>query len=313
MVSLHRLPNLPALRAFEASARHENFSLAAKELHVTSSAVSHQVRLLEEELGVPLFARHGKRIAITQEGQKFAVTLRKLLVEIARAADALRASKQQNRLSISAIPSFAGRWLSPRLGQFIDQYPDIEVTLQASKHLVDFATEAVDIGVRVGQGNYPGLWSEVLMDDYYYPVVSPHFNGGHLPRSPQDLMKSKLLRSESEPWLPWFRAAQLDCSEPSSRLVFQDDASMLVRAAVEGHGVALARHVLVTPEIASGKLVRLFDIAVKCPFSYYLVCLPSTLQKTQVQTFREWITAEVKVLRTEPPCRILDYMSDDAE
>lgn len=296
MADLYRLPNLAALRAFEAASRHENFSLAAKELHVTSSAVSHQVRALEEELGVPLFMRHGKRIATTPEGRQFALTLCKLLTDIAGAAETLKAGARQKRLTVTAIPSFAGRWLSPRLGRFIDCYPDVEVMLQSSRHLVDFMREPVDVGIRVGQGNYPGLASEPLMGDCYYPVASPRFNGGRLPRSPQELAESTLLRCDLEPWLPWFHAAQVDLPEPASRLAFQD-ASMLIRAAVEGHGIALARHVLVAPELASGELVRLFDIAVKCPFSYHLVCLPSALQKPQVQAFREWLLAEISGLK----------------
>jgi len=129
----------------------------------------------------------------------------------------------------------------------------MEVILQAGAQLTDFTLEPTDLGIRVGNGQYPGLASELLMDDYYYPVVSPRYNGGRLPRSPGELAQCTLLRCQFEPWLPWFRAARLDLPEPTSRLVFQD-ASMLVRAAIEGNGIALARHVLVAPELASGAL-----------------------------------------------------------
>jgi LysR family glycine cleavage system transcriptional activator len=292
MADLRRLPNLAALRAFEAAARHENFSRAAEEIHVTHGAISHQVRALEEELGVPLFARYGKRIAITQEGERFAATLRKALTDIAAAAVALKDNAKQKRLTITSLPSFAARWLSPRLGRFIEQHPELEVMLQSSNHLTDFARESVDIGIRFGMGNYPGLAVEKVMDDYYYPVASPRFNGGKLPRTPQDLAHSTLLRCEGEPWTPWFHAAGLQLPEPTGGLVFQD-SSMLVRVAVEGHGIALARHAIVITELKSGELVRLFDIAVACPNSYYLVCPPSALQKPQVRAFRDWLFDEV--------------------
>jgi LysR family glycine cleavage system transcriptional activator len=300
MADLRRLPNLAALRAFEAAARHENFSRAAEEIHVTHGAISHQVRALEEELGVTLFARHGKRIAITPEGENFAVTLRRALTEIAAAADALRADAKQKKLTVTALPSFAARWLAPHLGQFIEQNPDLEVMLQSSSHLTDFVRESVDVGIRFGKGNYPGLLVEKVMDDYYYPVASPRFNGGKLPRTPQELAQSLLLRCEGEPWMPWFQAAGLDLPEPTGGLVFQD-SSMLVRAAAEGHGIALARHAIVTTELQSGELVCLFDLAVKCTQSYYLVCPPSSMQKPQVQAFRKWLFEEIAKINV-PDC-----------
>lgn len=292
MADFRRLPNLAALRAFEAAARHGNFSRAAEEIHVTHGAISHQVRALEEELGVALFARHGKRIAITAEGERFATTLRKALGEIAAAAAVLRDEGKQTRLTVTALPSFAARWLSPRLGSFIEQYPELEVMLQSSNHLTDYVRESVDIGVRFGRGNYPGLVVEKLMEDYYYPVASPRFNGGKLPYAPRELEQMPLLRCEMEPWTPWFVAAGLDMLEPTAGLVFQD-SSMLVRAAVEGHGIALARHAIAVSDVESGALVRLFDIAVKCPQSYYLVCPPEALKKPQVQAFRAWLLAEI--------------------
>jgi LysR family transcriptional regulator, glycine cleavage system transcriptional activator len=293
MADLRRLPNLAALRAFEAAARHQNFSRAAEEVHVTHGAISHQVRALEQELGVALFARHGKRIAITAEGEHFASILREALGDIAAAADALRADAKQARLTITALPSFAARWLSPRLGRFIEQHPDLEVMLQSSNHLTDFVRESVDVGIRFGRGIYPGLTSEKLMDDCYYPMASPRFNGGKLPRTPQKLVRNTLLRCDGEPWLPWFRAAGLDWPEPTGGLVFQD-SSMLVRAAAEGHGIALARHVIALTELASGEVVRLFDTAIPCVHAYFFVCTPEALRKPQVRAFREWLFDEVR-------------------
>ncbi|GIZ50731.1 transcriptional regulator GcvA [Noviherbaspirillum aridicola] len=293
MHDFRRLPNLAALRAFEAAARHGNFTRAAEEIHVTHGAISHQVRALEEELGVTLFARHGKRITVTPEGERFAETLRRALGDIAGAADALRADSRHNKLTITALPSFAARWLSPRIGRFIEQHPDLEVMLQSSSGLTDFVRESVDLGIRFGLGNYPGMHSEKIMDDHYYPVASPRYNGGRLPATPRELAASTLLRCEMEPWTPWFRAAGLSAIEPTGGLVFQD-SSMLVRAAAEGHGIALARHAIAMTELASGELVRLFDISIPCPDSYFFVCPPQSLDKPQVQAFRSWLLKELE-------------------
>jgi len=290
--NLPRLPNLAALRAFEAAARHQNFSRAAAEIHLTHGAVSHQVRALEQELGVALFTRHGKRLAITAEGERFAAALRKALADIEAAAETVRDSARHKRLTVSAMPSFAARWLAPRLGRFIELHPDTEVVLQSSGLLVDLLRDPVDIGIRYGGGRYPGLAVEKLMDDYFYPVVSPRYNGGKLPATPRALGRCNLLRSDDEPWVPWFTAAGADLPEPAGGVVMTDSA-MLIRCAIAGDGIALARHVIAAQEIASGELVRLFDAVSKAPHSYYFACSPQALKKPQVQAFRTWLLAEV--------------------
>ncbi len=152
MNALHRLPNLAALRAFEAAARHQNFSRAAEELHVTHGAVSHQVRALEAELGVPLFIRNGKRLAITAPGTRFGQTVRDAFNDITAGAQYLRAHAQQKRLTVSCLPSFAARWLAPRLGHFMESHPDTELVLQSSGQLQDLVRDGVDVGIRFGTG-----------------------------------------------------------------------------------------------------------------------------------------------------------------
>lgn len=291
-MDFRKLPNLAALRAFEAAARHQNFSKAAEEIHLTHGAVSHQVRALEQELGVALFVRHGKRIAITPDGEQFAATIRQALQTLAEAAELLQNRHRHQRLGITSLPSFAARWLSPRLGRFIEHYPDLEVSLQSSSSLSDFGREQVDIGIRFGLGNYPGLVSELLMGDWYYPVISPHYSLDKIPETPQELARGHLLRCDEEPWEPWFRAAGLDAEEPSGGLIFQD-SSMLARAAVDGQGIALARHAIVQSDIRAGLLRRLFDITIPSPVSYYLVYPAQALDKPQVRAFREWLLAEV--------------------
>ncbi|GJI97456.1 DNA-binding transcriptional activator GcvA [Duganella caerulea] len=297
MSASRRLPNFSALRAFEAAARHENFSRAAEELHLTHGAISHQVRALEEELGRPLFVRHGRQVKITSDALKFAQFLGKSFGDIAAAADAMRASAVNQRLTISSIPSFAARWLAPRLGRFIDLYPDIEVVLQSSGQLQDLARDGIDVGIRFGRGNYPGLVVQRLMGDVYYPVVSPHYRGGQLPAAPQELSRHTLLRSV-EPWSPWLRAAGVDMAEPSGGLMFED-LSMLIRSAADGNGVALVRHVVAMQEIASGQLQRLFDTATPCPDEYFFVSPPGAAGRPQVQAFRDWLLEEIAAFQRQ--------------
>jgi LysR family glycine cleavage system transcriptional activator len=297
MTDLRRLPNLVALRAFEAAARHQNFSRAADEIHVTHGAVSHQVRALEQDLGVALFARNGKRLTITPQGARFAQVVRNALRDIADATQVVRQETRQKRLTVSAVPSFAARWLAPRLGKFIDQNPDTELVLETSGQLLDLVRDGIDVGIRFGQGQYPGLTVQRLMGDSYYPVASPSYNRGRLPRSPQQLKPEQLLRSD-EPWLPWFQAAGLRLAEPSGGVRFQD-LSLLIRSAMDGDGIALVRHVVVMQEIASGKLLRLFDVAVKSPWDYYLASPPEALHKPQVQAFRNWLLEEIALFKAQ--------------
>ena len=292
-----RLPNFSALRAFEAAARHENFSRAAEELHLTHGAISHQVRALEEELGRQLFVRHGRQVKITNDGLKFAQFLGKAFADIGAATDAMRATSINQRLTITSIPSFAARWLAPRLGKFIELHPDIEVVLQSSGHMQDLAREGVDVGIRFGRGNYPGMVVLRLMGDVYYPVVSPRYRGGQLPLVPADLARHTLLRSV-ERWTPWLHAAGVDLPEPSGGLLFED-LSMLVRSAADGNGVALVRHVVAMQEIASGQLLRLFNVATPSPDEYYFVTPPGAVGKPQVTAFRDWLLEEIAVFQRQ--------------
>ncbi|MGN6388461.1 MAG: transcriptional regulator GcvA [Burkholderiaceae bacterium] len=291
MTDFRHLPNLAALRAFEAAARHESFSRAAEEIHVTPGAVSHQVRALEEELGAALFVRHGKRLAISPAGARYAAMLRAALTGMLDATEQVRAGARQKRLTISALPSFASRWLGPRLGKFIDMVGDTEVALQSSNQLVDFAREPVDVALRFGAGHYPGLFSEKLLDDCYYPVASPRYNGGRLPRTPKALERCALLRSDADEWPLWFRAAGVDLPDPRGGLVIED-SSVLLRTVRKVEGIAIARHVLVAREIETGELVRLFDVAVESPRAYHFVCPPAALEKPATQALLGWLRAE---------------------
>ncbi|KQW87459.1 XRE family transcriptional regulator [Massilia sp. Root418] len=292
-----RLPSFQQLRAFEAAARHENFSRAADELHLTHGAISHQVRALEQELGAPLFVRHGRNVKVTPDGLKFAQVLARAFNDIAAGAEALRPDRGSLRLTVSSIPSFAAHWLAPRLGRFIERHPDVEVQLLASGQLQDLEREAIDVGIRFGRGQYPGMVVDRMMGDMYFPAASPNYRGGALPATPADLAHATLLRS-NEPWQPWFRAAGLNLPEPAGGVMFED-LSMLMRAAMDGEGVALVRHVVATQKIADGKLVRLFDIGAPSLSDYYFVSPPSAAAKPQVRAFRAWMQEEMTLFAAQ--------------
>ena len=294
-----RLPPLGALRVFEAAARYESFSRAATELFVTHGAVSHQMRTLEEELGVPLFERRGKRVTLTHAGRVYADRVREALDQIAQATHQLRAGNRDNRLAISTMPSFAARWLTPHIGTFIEKHPELEVELFSSPALVDFGREEVDVALRMGSGNYPGLYVEKLLDDVFFPICSPSFNDGRLPRTVAEMATMTLLRSEGEDWTPWFEAAGVPgFVEPRGGLMFQD-SSLLLQA-------ALIRPTLAFNELLAGRVVRLFETTTPCPWNYYFVCPHSALQTPKMQAFRAWLLPEIAAFKLK-----LERLMDD--
>lgn len=287
----NRLPPLAALKAFEAAARLGSFSRAAEESYVTHGAVSHQVKALEEMVGVPLFARNGRRVALTAEGKALADRVRAALRDIADAIESAGRRDRGNQLTVSMLPSFAARWLMPRLGRFMEKHPDIAVNVHASLALANFTRDGVDMAVRFGRGGWPNVEAEKLMDDERFPVASPRLNRGKLPLRPADLAKFRLLSTDDEPWTPWFRAAGVKLPEPHGPIF--NDAAMMVQAAVDGGGIAYARKSITQGDLAAGNLVRVFDIALKAEGSYYLVYPPGKLPG-KVLAFRDWLFAEKK-------------------
>ena len=286
-----RLPPLNALRAFEAAARLESFSRAADELHVTHGAVSHQVRALERFVGASLFTRNGRRVALTGEGRQFADRVRAALREIGLAADSLRRPGRNNRLTVSLLPSFAARWLMPRIGRFMAAHPEITMNVHTSIALVDFERDEVDLAIRFGNGDWPKLEIEKFMDDEYFPVASPRFHRGRLPARPAELAQLPLISSDGDPWAPWFKAAGLKLGEPAGPIFH--DLSLAVQAAIDGRGIALVRRSIAEGDLAAGTLVRLFDVAITAPGSYYLV-RPRGPAPHKVLAFRAWMLEEKK-------------------
>ena len=287
-----RLPPLAALRPFEAAARLESFTKAADELHLTHGAVSHQVRGLEEHLGTALFARHGKRVTLTAAGRLFAEKVRAALEDLAAAAQSVRA-RRDDRLSVSVLPSFASRWLMPRLIRFMDANPGVEVNVSSSTALVDFAADEVDVAIRFGKGPWPGLVCEMFLEDEYFPVANPKLYRGKIPKTPQELAGARIIREDRDYWPQWFEAAGVPLE---SKLPFSarfNDSTYSLQAAARGEGVALARRSIVGEDCERGVLDRLFDIAIPSQERYWFVSPKETAQSPKVVAFRDWVRAEL--------------------
>ena len=289
-----RLPPLSSLRPFEAAARLESFSRAAEELHLTHGAVSHQVRALEEHLGTALFTRRGKRVALTAAGRGLAERVRGALEEIGAAADAAR-TRQENRLSISVLPSFASRWLMPRLIGFMEAHPGIEVNVNASVGLTNFAAEDIDIAIRMGVGPWPPLVCERFLEDEYFVVASPKMNRGKLPKTPADLLAPgvRIIREDRDYWPIWFKAAGVAFEDRIRGPLF-NDSTYALQAAARGEGVALARRSIAGEDLERGVVKRLFDLSVPSRERYWFVSPKETANAEKVKAFRKWVKAQLK-------------------
>jgi LysR family transcriptional regulator, glycine cleavage system transcriptional activator len=292
------LPPLNALRAFEAAARHLSFTKAARELHVTQAAVSHQIKGLEEYLGVPLFHRHRKAVLLTEAGQLCLPGLRDGFDRLAAAVDSIRNLDSANVLTVTTPPSFAAKWLVPHLDQFRKAHPDFEVRIDASTNLVDFERENVDVAIRYGSGSYPGLESELLFEIEVFPVCSPRLcKGRHGLRTPPDLKFHTLLhtewraRGEEPDWRMWLLAAGAADVDWTRGPQF-NDVTVAIQAAIEGQGVALGRGALVAADLKAGRLVRPFKLSVAGRFRYYLVYPAAALKRPKVAAFRDWLLRE---------------------
>ncbi|MFL5029819.1 MAG: transcriptional regulator GcvA [Xanthobacteraceae bacterium] len=290
---LRRLPALNALKAFEAAARHESFTRAAEELCVTQGAVSHQVKALEEELGVKLFNRERQRLVITEAGREYLAVVRDALDRIALGTERLVQRQNSGALTISTSPDFAAKWLVHRLGRFAEAHPDIDLRVSAMMHHVDFAREEVDLAVRHGDGNWAGLHVERLCSEQLFPVCSPKLTAGRRRLSePCDVLKFPLLHLDArKDWSKWLDAAGVSCPDLSHGPIM-NRASMLIDAAIDGQGIALARTALAAWDLINGRLVRPFAIALPLSKSYWIVCPKATAMLPKIAKARDWLLAE---------------------
>ena len=289
-----RLPPLNALRAFEAGARHLSFTKAAEELFVTQAAISHQVKLLEQDLGVPLFRRMTRKLALTEEGRGLQQVAGEALDAIAEAAARLREEPGGRTLSLSLTPTFGVKWLAQRLGRFWAAHPDIELRLHHSIHLVDFARDEVDAAVRWGGGAWPGVEVVFLMRAGLVPVCSPALlEGAHPLCVPTDLRHHTLLHDRDYvEWAQWLAVAGAQEVEARRGPVI-DEPSVLHQAAIDGQGVALESENLIRADLEAGRLVKPFDVDLDRDNAYYLVAPPRAFERPNVQAFRDFLLAEL--------------------
>ncbi len=290
-----RLPSLNALRAFEAAARHLSFTRAAEELHVTQAAISHQVKALEEHLGRKLFRRLNRALLLTDDGQAYLPSVSRAFTLLNDATSDLLTTQAPGPLTVSALPSFAARWLVPRLGRFRQIRPDIDLRIDPSAALSDFAGGDVDVGIRYGRGKYPGMRADWLMTEDIFPVCSPALlEGPHPLQDPGDLEHQVLLHDDGHgDWRTWLLAAGTDRVDATRGPIFTD-SSMLIQAAMAAQGVALARGVLAADELAAGRLVRPFTLSPPTEYAYYLVCPINSAEHPKIAAFRDWLLGEAR-------------------
>ena len=295
-----RLPPLNALRAFEAAARHLNFSRAADELAVTPGAVSQQIQNLEDYIGGPLFKRTPKGLLLTDAAQTALPALREAFDRLAEAASLLTAVEEGRRLTVSVAPSFAAKWLMPRLGRFEAAHPEIEVWVNTGLELVDFASGEIDLAIRYGSGRYPGLEVTRLLSETVSPVVSPALLAEHPVTTLADLAKLTLLHDgspdadESCPdWAMWLAARGVRGVDGARGPRF-NQSSLVIEAAVNGRGIALAKQTLAQDDIDAGRLVQPFEDATAVDFAYFIVHPKAKARLKQVRAFTAWVTAEAE-------------------
>lgn len=287
---MRSLPPLNALRFFEAAARHGSFTVAAAELCVTPGAVSQQVHLLEERLGVQLFVRISRRVVLTDAGRKYADLLRTIFSSLAKATEEIVAPTRET-LVVGVTPTFATKWLLPRLPEFQRAHGDLDIDVRISLDAFDFVRDHVDAALRHGRPPWPGTAAHFLFSDELTPVCSPELlTGAHPIQSPEDLQYQTLLHvtREIEEWPEWLSVARVSHCQFANALKF-DSSGMALDVALAGLGVALGRLPFVSDELQSGRLVAPFNIVIRSKSAYYLAYPEGWADRIKIQVFRDWI------------------------
>ena len=293
-----RLPSLNGLRAFEAAARHLSFTNAATELNVTQTAISHQIRRLEEELGIRLFVRQNRALALTPQAKDYLPGVRAAFNDLRLATDRLLRKDNDHVLTVSTLASLAAKWLLPRLSAFQEAHPGIDVRITTSTALVDFRSGDVDAAIRYGRGHWPGVRADWLTADELFPVCSPALLTGNRPlRSPQDLADHTFLHTSGgydDDWRLWLTAAGLPADISKLPGLTFDLILMTVQAALDGIGVAMGRTSYVEADIAKGRLVVPFKITLPTDAGFYLVSPEGRADTPKLAAFRQWLKASAQ-------------------
>ena len=293
------MPPLNALKAFEATARHLSFSKAAAELHVTPAALSHQIRGLEDLLGLKLFFRRARAIELTDAARLIYPGIQTGFENLRQAVERLEPSRQDRVLVVSATPGLTAKWLAPKLYRFLARHPDIDTRISAASSYVNFATDGVDVGIRLSAGNHPDLYVEKLSDEWLLPLCSPKLlDGAHPLRSPKDLVHFTLIQVDLPgvvpTWSDWFQMAGVDNID-STRGLRLNVADHALDAASESAGVVLAYKLVASRDIGLGRLVIPFGPEIPLPGrSYFFVCQKGHEKRAPVKAFRDWIFAEIE-------------------
>jgi len=304
---MSHLPFLKAIQAFEVSGRNLSFKDAAEELGVTPAAISHHIKTLEEYIGQSLFVRKSRQVHLTKLGQELLPKINKGFDIIEKAIHKTKADKKRKILHINTSPSFAGKWLLPRLNNFQLCVPEIDIALSTTVTPIDLKnSDDHHIAIRYGRGDDLGLFVEKIMDESLYPVCTPEYMDKHKIKKPEDVLHCTLIHDtgykhifpDYPGWIDW--AEKMNVSyETSQRSSSFELSNFTIQAALEGQGIALGRSRLVADDLKSGKLVRPFDDEILLPFSYHIVTLKDSIDCPWIQKFREWITVQCN-----PECHI---------
>jgi LysR family glycine cleavage system transcriptional activator len=293
-----RLPSLNGLRAFEAAARHLSFTQAASELNVTQTAISHQIKRLEQELGVRLFIRQNRALTLTPEASEYLPGVRAAFNDLRLATDRLLRREDGHVLTVSTLASLAAKWLLPRLSAFQEAHHGIDVRITTSTSLVDFQRDNVDAAIRYGRGQWAGLRADWLMADEVFPVCSPALLSGDKPlKCPEDLKDHVLLHTSnanSDDWRLWLTAAGLPADLSKQPGITFDLMFMTIQAAIDGIGVAMGRTSYVQDDIAKGRLVVPFKIALPADAGFYLVSPQGRRDQPKLAAFRAWLVGSAQ-------------------
>ncbi|WP_308907465.1 transcriptional regulator GcvA [Pseudomonas canadensis] len=289
------LPPTATLRAFEVATRHATFTSASEELHVTQSAVSHQLKHLEDLWGLQLFQR-GKSLRLTPAGAALAPIVREFFMNLEATLTDLREQKGRVRLKVSTTYSFALKWLLPRLPGLSQRHPEILITLETSDKAINFSSADSDVAIRLGNGHYPALHSEFMLREQIFPVASPDLlNRFGTPNEPAELLRYPLLTRDGADlvpkWEAWFEHVGVGVSTLKESVRFAD-TNMTIEAALLGQGIALARSGHVEAEINDGSLMRLFNVPFASPVAYFFVCPKGLETQPHIISFRNWLLAE---------------------
>lgn len=293
-------PPISALRAFEATARLLSFTRAAEELHVTQSAASHGVRELESRVGARLFDRDGRRLTLSDAGRLYLPFVTSALERLRAGDTALRTPQRQARvLTVSVSPSFATKWLVPRLGEFSIEHPDIDLRISAVAQHVDLSEGAIDLAVRHGNGNWPGLHATRLCAETLFPVCNPTLVKEKPLCTPADLLQHTLIHHrDGDGWRNWLKGFGVVCPAGTTHGPVFSEMSLAIDAAIAGQGVALARTALVARDLVAQRLTRAIPHESPADFAYWIVCPERTANSTKIVRFREWLLRQALLDQT---------------